>query len=233
MNFEQLVKPIGEILDKLKNKYSNLEVEGRLGIYDAEEGYFDTNIGEEYYNKIKDLLESCNEWNNKENTKVTDYFSGPLRLSISNKGTQRCVEKKKIATYTFVNEKGLLDLRITISTEIPKKVSNFPDKKENLRNREKSRKTYQIGDYNFDLTQIITKDNPESNEADEYFEFEVEYNNIDDKIKTHDSPDIIWNILLKLLDASFACENFIKTKENNHPETNIYCVKEKIIDKTI
>ena len=210
MDFSQIVQPIKTVLEKYKDNKDFLEIEGRLGIYDSDNKNFDSNIGEEYYNTIKNLLDSCPEWSETEKSHITDYFCGSLRLSIDDQGSQRCIEKLKPDRYTFINESGPLDFRLSISKENPQKVSKFPSDRSKLKSREKIRNTYYIDNYKFDLTKVISKENKE---IEEYFEFEVEYTG-----EFQESTDeIVQHIVVKLLDGSFACENFIKTKYNTLP----------------
>lgn len=216
-DFSQIVEPIKEILEKYKN-LPNIEIEGRLGIFDHDSNRFDTNIGEEYYSTINDLLSSCKKWDKIQNISVTDYFSDKLRLTVDNNTAQQyCVEKKRLATFTFVNENCPLDFRISISKEDPIRVEKFPSKGRNLmKQREKHRKQHCFSNYNFDLTKIITKNKDKT--VEEYYEYEVE--SVED-IGTSDTGNIIFSIILKLLDATYACDGFIKTDDNVLPMKNL------------
>ena len=233
-NFTSIIEPVKEVLKTYVESYPNLEVEGRLGIYDEDAGYFDTNIGEEYYKNIETMLNSCKTWKSQDDINCTDYFYNKLRLSVNDKGSQHCIEKIKLAQFTFVNESGPLDFRLTIAVEDPKKVNVFPNKREDLKSREKRRKQFVHGKYNFDLTRVISRENSKKKEANEYFEYEIEYINEGNvSIKEEDPGNLIFSIILKLLDASFSCDGLIKTDDNELPMENmsIHCVKEKIFKK--
>lgn len=223
-DFSQIVEPVKEMLEKYKN-LPNIEVEGRLGIYDNETNRFDTNIGEEYYDSIKDLLESCNKWDKVNDINVTDYFNDKLRLTVDNKTAQQCcIEKKKLASFTFVNENCPLDFRISISKEDPVRVEKFPTKgRQNMKQREKSRKQHTFKEFSYDLTKVSTKNKNKT--AEEYFEYEVESIA---NVNTMDAGNTVFSIILKLLDATYACEGFVKTDENQLPmdNLNIHMIKQ-------
>jgi hypothetical protein len=69
IDFSKIVEPIQKALEKYKN-LPNIELEGRLGIWDEDNQTFDSNIGEEYYNTINQLLESCQKWEDKKNSNL-------------------------------------------------------------------------------------------------------------------------------------------------------------------
>lgn len=211
---QSIAEPVYKALEIYKN-VPNIEIEGRLGIYDHDLKSFDTNIGEEYYNNILSLLESCNKWETKNDIHITDFFSDKLRLSIDNKtAKQFCVEKKKLEQFTFVNENAPLDFRISISKEDPVRVEKFPTKNRNsMKQREKKRKNFKMDNYNYDITKIFNKNS--KNDIEEYYEYEVE------NIKNINSKHTIDSIILKLLDATYACDGFIKTDNNTLPTENL------------
>lgn len=211
---QNIAEPVYKALDRYKN-VPNIEIEGRLGIFDHDVKSFDTNIGEDYYNSILKLLESCKKWETQNNTHVTDFFNDKLRLSVDNEtAKQFCIEKKKLEQFTFVNENGPLDFRITISKEDPVRVEKFPTKNRNtMKQREKKRKSFKLNNYNFDLTKILNKNS--KNDIEEYYEYEVE------NTKNINSKHTIDSIILKLLDAIYSCEGFIKTDDNSLPTENL------------
>jgi hypothetical protein len=211
-DFSKIVEPVKLILEKYKD-LPNIELEGRLGVYDHDENVFDTNIGDEYYSDIKNLLDSCVEWKEKQTSSTTDYFSDCLRLTTDNNSAQQyCIRKKKLAMFTFLNETGPLDFRISIATEEPVRVDSFSKKKKNsLKQREKDRKSYILNDFSYDLTKVVTK---EDNTPIEYCEYEVEFQG---EFEDKDSGQIIFSLIMKLLDASAALDGFVKTKDNSLP----------------
>lgn len=213
---ETIIEPVCAALEKYKN-VPNIEIEGRLGIFDQEGKCFDTNIGEDYYKSIDSLLNSCTVWDTSAENHITDFFNDRLRLSVDNNTAQQyCVEKKKLEKFTFINENGPLDFRISISKEDPVRVDKFPTKNRNsMKQREKKRKSFVMRDYSFDLTKVTNKN--KENIVEEYYEYEVE----NKKKEIKDTKHIVHSIVLKLLDATYACDGFIKTKDNELPMENL------------
>lgn len=213
-NIKEIVKNVNDVLEKYKN-VPNIELEGRLGIYDQETKKFDSNIGEEYHGSISSMLNSFNGWESKETSNITDYFTDKLRLSVDNKtARQSCIEKKKLATFTYINENGSLDFRISISKEDPVRVDKFPNKQRSqLFQREKTRESYTLKKNKYELSKVNNKN--KSGDIEEYYEYEVESKNIDNR------EQAIFSIIFKLLDATYACDGFLKTKDNTLPIENL------------
>jgi len=222
-DFSEIVDVVGDVLEKYKN-LPNIEVEGRLGIYDSENNLFDSNIGIEYYDCIKSLLDSCNKWESKDDINSLDIFHDKLRLTTNVSNAQQyCIEKKKLASFTFVNETGPLDFRLSISKEDPIRVEKFPTKNRTvMKQREKNRVQHKLKNYNYDITKISSKT---GNTVEECFEYEVEFR---ESIENFKSKNIIYSIIHKLLDATYACDGFVKTCDNELPidNLNIHMVKE-------
>lgn len=246
-DFSSIVEPIKEIFEKHAKDYGKkgeIEIEGRLGIYDHDEKKFDTNIGEDNYAQIKSMLDSCREWSSVDNLNITDQFSDNLRLSTNNKTSDKiCVEKKKLASFTLISETSPLDLRISISVEIPVKPERFLIKNVSYQ-REKNRHQYKLDDYSYDLTKITTTS---KKAKEEHFEYEVERvclpkktnksesksepkseskseSKMDQKSESKSEPkmdQIVFSLIMKLLDASYSCDGFFKTKDNSLPIDNI------------
>lgn len=222
-SFSAIVEPIKEVLEKYKDTL-NVELEGRLGIYNADEGVFDTNIGEESYKKILDMLKSCKKWEDEDEVTITDYFSKNLRLSVDDKGNKKCIEKRKVSQHTFVNVTHPFDFRISVSIEEPKDIKRFPSRRDKLKSREKFRKTFNYDKNSFDITRVDSKN--KENEIATHFEYEVEHvGNFSENIGT----DIL-KIVTRLLDATYACNGIIKEENNELPleELNIKLVDTKI-----
>lgn len=226
-NIRDLVKEVENSLNIFVDKYGNdsIELEGRLGIYDSDDNKFDSNIGEENYAKLKALLDSCENWKSNKTINLIDSISNDnKRLSIiseNDKITKKCIIKKRLATFTYVDNSETLglDFRISISLEISTNPEKFNEENIILK-REKNRNKYFIENFSFDLTEVI-----ENNEK--YYEYEIE-----------DAGNIlngqsIFSIIFKLLDGIYACQDFIKTKNNNIPikDLSIKCVKKYIKDQ--
>jgi hypothetical protein len=226
-DFENIIEVVNNALEKYKT-LENIELEGRIGIYDHETKKFDSDIGEESYDIIKKMLMSCNEWKSKSEDNLTsiDYFHNKLRLSVDNNKKEVCINKKKLETFTFVTENSPFDFRITISKEDPVECKKFPAKKAGLFSRKKERNSYYLHDqwnedYQFDLTKVY-QTIPGTSNVEVNFEYEIEYAS---SLDTDQNKRIIYSIILKLMDGMFACaDDFVKTNDNHLPLENFSAV---------
>jgi hypothetical protein len=225
-DFENIVEVVNNALEKYKT-LDNIELEGRIGIYDHETKKFETDIGEESYDIIKKMLMSCNEWaSNSTDNSTTDFFHNKLRLSIDKNKNEVCVNKKKLETFTFITENSPFDFRITISKEDPIDCKKFPAKRTSLFSRKKERDTYIINDhwnenYNFDLTKVY-QSIPGTDNVEVNFEYEIEFSS---NLANTDTKRVVYSIILKLMDGMFACaDDFIKTNDNHLPLENFSAV---------
>lgn len=195
--------PIAEFLEA-QHKVPNLEVEGRLGRIGEESEPFDTNISEEYHEKILNLLNGCSSWESKDYIVTTDYFSNDKRYSETNingkNANVTCIKKRKIKSFNLYCEDGEFDIRIGFAVEEPCEVKNFEKVKEKCkRTRTKKRHSFILKDYKYELTEVTTE--TESG-LEITYEYEVEYN----KTQFDDHFVVINKLLYKLLDASIFCE---------------------------
>ena len=199
---EQLI-PIAEFLEA-QHKVPNLEVEGRLGrIIESEP--FDTNISEDYYEKILSLLNGCSSWESKSYIVTTDYFSNDKRYSETHIDGKKnanitCIKKRKIKSFNLYCEDGEFDLRIGFAIEEPCEPKNFEKVKEKCkRTRMKKRHSFIRKDYKYELTEVTTETDKTMEIS---YEYEVEY----DKTQFDDYFVVINKLVYKLLDASIYCE---------------------------
>ena len=206
VNFQEIINSVKQLMDKYIDDPS-VEIEGRLGIYDADEKKFDSNIGEEYYKIINELLVSAkNEYWRKNNTTVeTDYYYKNMRLTIGDNGNQRCITKEKLESLSFVINGGILDFRVSASKETPIDTSDFPVKTKCKHVRQKQRQHFNYKMWNFELTEVNSVENDESVIS---FEYEIELNKTD--CNTKDTKYLSHSLVLKLLDAINACKKIEK-----------------------
>ena len=148
-------------------------MEGRLGRC-IEDEPFDTNISEEYHDKILQLLNSSTMWESKEYSFTTDYFSNDKRYTEDIKGNVTCIKKRKIKQFDMYCEDGEFDLRISFSIEEPCEVKNFEKVKDKCkRKRMKKRHTFILKEYKYELSEVTTETNEDMEIT---YEYEVEYN---------------------------------------------------------
>ena len=137
-----------------------VEVEFRLG----KKGYkFDTDIGENTYNKLKSVLDTYAKWNSIEIFQYTDNFYDTVRESCFD-NTKNVIQKKKICIEDFENTS--FDIRMNISQEIP---STIPHDKQISFSRNKQRISYITDSWKIDLTKVYCNDSYS-------YECELEFN---------------------------------------------------------
>ena len=192
------IQQITESYYKYKDN-SEIEIESRLGFFNI--GKFDTNVTEEFFNKIKNKFDNTSTWDNVEKINKTDYYYDKVRISIEDDGTTECIQKKKLEKLDFEIEDSPFDFRISFSSE-----KNVPNKnytsKEGLYTRVKERTRYTLKDLYFDLTIVTTENNAV---VDKRYEIEIE-------IKPNDKSCLYnsINLLLKTLDIINICEKIGK-----------------------
>jgi len=177
----------------------DIEIESRLGFFNI--GKFDTDVTEEFFEKIKSKFNGTDIWDNIEQINKTDYFYEKIRISIEDDGTTECIQKKKLEKLDFEIEDSPFDFRISFSTE-----KNVPNKnytsKEGLYTRVKERTRYSLKDLYFDLTIVTTENNAVFDRKHE-IEIEIKPN---DKSCLYNSI----NLILKTLDIINICEKIGK-----------------------
>ena len=94
-----------ELLDKYKN-IKNVEIEIRLGYIETDpHSFFDTNITQDYYNKINDTLSTYNNWNYDDDKTTTDYYyDNNLRLSIDTEGNRSAMKKVRLVCLLYTSD---------------------------------------------------------------------------------------------------------------------------------
>lgn len=209
----KIVIDVNECISNIPSELKEfIELETRLGIYDQENSMFDSNIGEENYILIENMLNSFNKWNNIVKSEITDYYSGNMRLSIDSEGEKKCVEKTKVKNFTYISENLPLDIRISVSIEKPIPISKFPRAKSSLKNRQKNRISREFQNAKFDITKITSI---EKGETIETFEIEVEHVG-----KLFNPEENIFQMFYKIMDCNYCCDGFIKTETNLLPLEN-------------
>ncbi len=162
-----------EVLSKQINSWGDvphLELEARLGYFDEDrEGNatfpFDSDIGKEWFEKIKDDLDNDSDIIRKEETDMTDYNVSSLRLTVNNKTQTRCaIEKTALSHSNFRYVNSPFDVRVSFSKETPVAVKDFQDKAKASKAstsdyRKKKRFTYHTNHWKYELTRVDFKKN--------------------------------------------------------------------------
>ena len=176
----------------------NVEIEIRLG--KVNRGKFDTNVGQQTFEKVLRRLRKFDEWESTNESQSTVYYdTAASKRVVMNDVTdemESCVIKKRI----HVNDQPLngfpVDARIGISSEVP--YDRNEDADENF-TRVKKRKRYSFvrKGLSIDLSEVSgDADDKDSEEATEY-QIELE---ILDPPKNAAERHQVFNIIYKISD---------------------------------
>lgn len=184
----------------VNKKKENIEIELRLGQIQFNE--FKSGLGsKDFFNKIKDTLDSAKCWDKVINNKHEELCLNGLRRTTVFNGKKvmkhHCIKKERLINIDLQYSGTPYDIRISVSKEIP-----TDDKIKNGTGivRKKNRFSYYYKDYVIDLTTVEQIDNGVS---EINYELEVEFinlkNEISDKYRAHSG-------LLLLRDVINMCE---------------------------
>jgi hypothetical protein len=150
----------------------NLEVELRLGKKNGT--MFDTNIGEDKFNKIKTALENYSGWENVKKSTTSSYFLNDKRCDFDEESEESTtIIKNRLVKIDHILPHEFLDVRFAIAQEIPS--DDLEGDAEFVRH--KSRVSYVRKNLSIDLT-IVSGDSEDMDDESEN-KFEVEFEIID------------------------------------------------------
>jgi hypothetical protein len=184
--FEELkigIDTLSKFFAEYKNK-DNIEIELRIG--QIQHDGFKPGLGtKDFYNKIKNTLDTCKTWTKVINNKSEELCSNGLRRITSFNGKKvmkhQCMRKERILTKDLTYTGTPYDIRISIAKEIESE-----DKIKTGILRKKNRYSYYYKDYRIDLTLVEQIDNGVSIIN---YELEVEFlntkNEVSDKYRSH------------------------------------------------
>lgn len=176
-----LFHQLHRIIAKYKNM-ENVEIEVRFGFKKNEigENYFDTNIQQNFYDMIKQRLDSSLLERINEKTQV--YLINKKRVITHNSEIKEVHKKRKIEIMDFSLLNTPYDIRISVSQEQPCRLTKIEENKvinEIHHIRSRDRMTYKYKYWNFDLTKIYRINYNDTFYKDtplETYEFEIELN---------------------------------------------------------
>ena len=189
------INKLMSLISEYKKK-DKVEIEIRLG--QIQHNGFKSGLGsKDFYNRIKNTLDSSKAWTKIINTKTEEYCESGLKRITSFNGKKvmkhQSIKKNKISTIDLQYYGTPYDIRLCVSTEIP------VEDKINVKNstlRKKNRYSYIYKDYQIDLTQVEQIYNGVS---EINFELEVELNNLQnnviDKYRAHSALLLIRDII--------------------------------------
>lgn len=167
----------------------NLEIELRLGKKNG--NFFDTNIGEEKFNKIKTALDNFKEWEEVTDTEISSYFLGEKRMDFNEKTEEtKTIIKDKFFKFDHVLENQPLDIRLSFAKETP--CDDIDSEADFMRH--KVRKSYIRKNLSIDLTIVSGDSEDMDDECENKYEVELE---IIDPSKIN-SEKTLYNIIYKI-----------------------------------
>lgn len=205
IGIQELSKIINE--NKLKD---NIEIELRIG--QIQHDGFKPGLGtDEFYHKIKNTLDTCQDWIKVVNSKTEELCSNGLRrtLSVNNKKIikHQCMKKERILVKDLTYTGTPYDIRISVCKEI-----DIDDKIKFGIIRKKDRLSYYYKDYIIELTIVEQIENGVSTIN---YEVEVEFinikNEVSDMYRSHSG-------LLLMRDMINMCEEIEKDSVLEFPD---------------
>ena len=181
------------VIKQYKNQ-ENIEIELRIG--QINDTFFKSGLNSvEFYNKIRERLESSKDWDNILRTTTDELNSNGIRKITHFNGKKisktSCITKKKLKNINLKYDNTPYDIRISVSREVE---SESKIKSGTL--RKKTRDSYFYKDYRFDLTKVLQTENTV---VSELYEFEVELINLDsdvsDQYRSHSALLIMRDII--------------------------------------
>ena len=191
MDTKSITEKIKDVFETHKNE-EHIEVEIRLGKHNG--SLFDTNVGKETFERVLKGLKKYNGWEETKTTSTDVFYDDTNGIRISSDedtGEQIMVQKIKVVKEDFKSEP--LDVRFSISREIPTHGSYDMDRK-----RSKHRHSFIRKNLSIDMT-VSSGDSVDMDSEDaSSYQIELEI------VKPSDvgSYNDLFNILHKVNDLS-------------------------------
>lgn len=206
---EDIYSIIKHCTDKIKEQgplKKHMELEFRLGFFN--ESGFNTDIPQHFYDKIKNIMDNTNVWENTEDISVEDHHWKKYRLSEYENGDEICIQKENIFNVDIEYESSPFDLRISLNKETPTKVDKFNKSKSEFV-RKKNRKRYNYKYIYYDFTKVQSEYNTLISRSNN---IEIEIKDIKTTLKDYCIEYLLHSCILKIRDFVRMCENCDNSK---------------------
>ena len=179
------------IFESHKDK-KHVEFEMRLGKMNGK--MFDTNVGEEAFNKILRALRKYKDWEKVTESNTSVYYKGNTRMIIDEDTEDTTVVKKsKIQLVDHCIQDRPFDVRFCASKELPGKESEMEDEvMDYVRN--KKRISFLRKNLSIDMTMVTGQPDDLDDESEASYEVELEI--VDPKLVNDN--DTLYNIIYKI-----------------------------------
>jgi len=187
----ELFEKVVPIFSKFQNeKY--IEFEMRLGKINR--GSFDTNVGQQMFEKVLSGLKKYQSWEKVSKINDTAYYKDNIRLIIDD-DTEESVQviKQKIVKTDYSLDNKHFDVRFAVSKETPcsQEVDEF------ISARKRTRESFIRKNLSIDMT--IIAGNPTDLDSEEENSYQIEFEIID-PTKVYDHT-MLYNIIYKIQDV--------------------------------
>ena len=196
MNIQEIVNKTLPLFD-VHNDVDYVEVEMRLGKFNG--NFFDTNVGKTAFHKVLTALQAYKGWEDIR-TSTCDVFyhdAGGIRLSVDDDtGEHKMIQKQSLVRQDFTYPGTPLDMRFSISKEVPMSGEYEMDRKRTKRRQSFIRKNLSI-DMTISSGDVVDKDAEDPN----HYQIELEIVDPSAVSCQEEFFNIVWklNDILKLL----------------------------------
>ena len=182
-----------KVIETHKNS-ENTEIEIRFGRRAGTK--FDTNVGQETFEKVLRALGTYEGWERASHTNATVYyFEGGKRLTVDEASDEQKGEiKNRVAVDDFQLPNAPLDVRLGISTEVP---FEYDGEETSTEQKTKERWSFVRKNLSIDMTLITGNPDDKDSDDDKTYQIEMEIINpsqIQNKIE-------LFNLLYKVFDV--------------------------------
>ena len=171
MNIETAYKKVHKVFEDNQND-PQTEVEMRLGKFNGK--MFDTNVGQEAFDKIYRALMKYDGWEKILKTEEQVFYRDRdnLRMSVDEvSGDRKIIQKVSVHKEDFKRIKGSpFDMRFSVSKEVPVDLEDLGDMD---RKRTKIRRSFIRKNLSIDLT--ITSGDAVDMDSEDMVEYQVEF----------------------------------------------------------
>jgi hypothetical protein len=192
---KEFFEKVSPIFSKYQNE-KHMEFELRLGKINR--GSFDTNVGQETFEKILRGLHKYKGWEKVVKKSDVAYYKDEIRLIIDDETEESVqVTKHKIGTVDYSLSGKPFDVRFSFATEKPCSV----EVEEYVKARKRERVSFVRKNLSIDMT-VISGD-PSDWDAEEDLAYQIEFEVVD-PTQVHDK-DTLYNIVYKVQDVLDLC----------------------------
>jgi len=189
------MKDFFEKVSHIFSKYQNekhVEFEMRLGKINR--GSFDTNVGQDTFERILRRLQKYQGWEHVKHSSDVAYYQDRIRLTIDDETEDHVqVSKNKLDKFDYSLNGRPFDVRFAVAKEVP----NTEEVDEFTFAKKRTRWSFLRKNLSIDMT--IVSGNPADLDSEEENSYQIEFEIVDPKQVT--DRDILYNLVYKVNDV--------------------------------